>query len=94
MIWCILSPDQARLMQALAEKVTGSIIVPLIRAGDRAALHQTEERGVSAALQRRDSAHTREGGLEAALLIALRFLSGMALLHHPAATRYQHCTSS
>ena len=76
-------------MQALAEKVPGSIIVPLIHAGDRAALHQTEEHGVSAALQRRDSADAREGGLEAALLTALRFLSGAALHHHTAIAQCQ-----
>ena len=74
-----MSPDQALLLQALAEKVTGNVIMPLIRAGDRAAVHQTEERGAGAALQRRDSADAREGGLEAALLAALRFLSGTAL---------------
>ena len=68
----------------MAEKSSSEVLVPLVRAMDRAAVHQTEDSGVRATLQRGDSADAREGGLEAALLTALRFLSGTALHLHTA----------
>lgn len=74
----LTSPIRHLPLQALAEKVYGDVIVPLIRAGDRAAVHQSQDAGASAALQRHDSAAASEGGLEAALLTTARFLSGMA----------------
>ena len=78
-------------MQALAEKVSRDVIVPLIHAGDRAVLHLMHEHGAGAALQRRDSAEAREGGLEAALLAALSFLSGTAQHPHEAVTLHHPC---
>ena len=74
-----LPPSQALLrLQALAERVSSEVILPLVHARDRAAMHQTQEPGATAALQRRDSADAREGGLEAALLATVRFLAGPA----------------
>lgn len=68
------------LLQGLADKVSDGIIAPLIRSGDRAAVQQKQEPGGGATLQMHGSTNSSEGALEAALLIAVRFLSGMPTL--------------
>ena len=52
------------------------VILPLIQAGDRAAVQQSSDPHGSSTLQRQDGADASQGGLEDALLMAVRFISG------------------
>ena len=74
-------------VQALAQQVTGAIILPLIHAGGQACVQKAQHSSGGRVLTRHDGADAgagadadaEQGGLEASLLTTLRFLAGMRL---------------